>query len=299
MKKTIICLTLCLFSGLICKAQSSYWEIGLLGGVSNYVGDINSMYKDGTDDSKELNQFESSFGFYNAHFVGGLFARYNFNPRWAVRTSLSFSKLSGDDAHYDNNRNLSFYSALQELAVCAEFNFLDYRTGSKQHRCTPYIFGGIALFHFNPKADIIDPLEQELVSVSLHDCNTEGQGMVSDRDNYSRIALSIPFGLGVKFSLSSHVSINLEWGFRKTFTDYIDDISTTYVDRNDLLSYAGETAVALADRTNELEDCAGVYHNAGEMRGNRTTKDWYNFLTIGISTKLYNPNKKCLAAGKY
>ncbi|MEE3412311.1 MAG: DUF6089 family protein [Bacteroidales bacterium] len=294
MKKIFAITIACVISIHCLYSQSSYWEIGLMGGLSNYVGDINNMFKNGKDDSKEWNQFESSFNMYNAHIVGGLVARYNFNPRWALKTSLLFSKLSGDDKHFNNTRNLNFHTAIQELAVSAEFNFLDYRTGTRQHRFTPYIFGGLALFHFNPKADIIDPFEQESVTVSLHDLNTEGQGLVQGRDNYNLVALAIPFGLGLKFSLSSHTCIGLEWGFRKTFTDYIDDISTTYVDRNELLYYAGEQSVSAADRTNELDGYEGKYHKAGEMRGNRTTKDWYNFLTLSITTKLYSTNTKCL-----
>lgn len=281
-------------AGQMSYAQSSYWEVGLTGGLSNYVGDINNMFKNGKDDSKEWNQFESSFNMYNAHFVGGLVARYNFNPRWAMKTTLLFSKLSADDKHFNNTRNLSFYSALQELAAEVEFNFMDYRTGTRQHRFTPYIFGGLALFHFNPKADIKDPFEQETVTVTLHDLNTEGQGLIDGRDNYSRIALAVPFGIGIKFSLSYHTCIALEWGFRKTFTDYIDDISTTYVDRDALLYYAGEQSVVASDRTNELEGYAGKYHKGGEMRGNRTTKDWYNFLTLSVTAKLYSPKTKCL-----
>jgi len=268
--------------------------MGIVGGISNYVGDINNMFKNGEDNTKEWNQFESSFNFYNAHFVGGLMARYNFNPRWVLRTSLLFGKLSGDDKHFKNTRNLNFHSALQELSLLAEFNFMDYRTGSRQHRFTPYIFGGLALFHFNPKTEITDPISRETVTVSLHDLNTEGQGLIKNRDNYKRISVAVPFGVGIKFSLSSHTCIGLEWGFRKTFTDYIDDISTTYMDRNELISYAGEQAAYAADRTNELEGYSGVYHQKGEMRGNRTTKDWYNFLTLSLTTKIFTTRSKCL-----
>ncbi|MDO5759923.1 MAG: DUF6089 family protein [Bacteroidota bacterium] len=298
MNKVLFFILLCVSFLAYGQRQSSYWEIGIVGGVSNYVGDINNMFKSGEDNSKEWNQFESSFNFYNAHFVGGLMARYNFNPRWVLKTSILFSKLSGDDKHFNNTRNLDFHSALQELSLITEFNFMDYRTGSHQHRFTPYIFGGLALFHFNPKTEIIDPITQEQTTVTLHDLNTEGQGLVDGRKNYKRLSLAIPFGVGVKFSLSSYTCIGLEWGFRKTFTDYLDDISTTYIDRNELISYAGEQAAFAADRTNELDGYTGIYHQAGEMRGNSTTKDWYNFLTISLTTKIFNQNTKCLRQGK-
>lgn len=299
MKKFLLLVLAFVATSSISYAQLINWEIGIMGGASNYVGDINSMYKNGADNSKEWNQFESSFNMYNAHFMGGVLARYNFNPRWSLKGAVLFSELSGDDKHFENARNLSFHSPIQELSLTAEFNFLDYRTGSRQHRFTPYLFGGIALFHFNPKADIIDPVELQQVTVILHDLNTEGQGLIDGRDNYGRIQVSIPFGLGVKFSLSSYTSIGLEWGFRKTFTDYIDDISTTYVDRNALLSYAGEQAVTAADRTNELEGNTGVYHQNGEMRGNKSTNDWYNFFGITFTTKLSTGRSKCLTPGRH
>lgn len=279
----------------ISNAQITNWEFGLMGGISNYVGDINSMFKKG-DDYKEWNQFESSFNFYNAHFMGGIIARYNFNPRWALKGSVLFGKLSGDDAHFENERNLRFHTGIQELALTAEYNFMDYRTGTKQHRFTPYLFGGISVFHFNPKTEILDPIEQEEITVNLHDLNTEGQGLIKDRDNYKLVQIAIPFGVGVKFSLSTYTCIGLEWGFRKTFTDYIDDISTTYVDRNTLTSYAGEQAATAADRTNELEGYQGQYHKDGEMRGNKSTKDWYNFVGITFTTKISSGRSKCIRA---
>jgi hypothetical protein len=289
--KKIIVLFVAIVTSTISFSQITNWEIGIMLGGSNYVGDINSMFNKG-DNSSEWNQFESSFNFYNIHFMGGLTARYNFNPRWAVSGNILFSKLSGDDSHFKNERNLNFHSMISEASVLCEFNFLDYRTGTKQHRFTPYIFGGLALFHFNPKTEIIDPIEQEEVTVNLHDLNTEGEGMEGKGSNYHLWQIAVPFGIGVKFSLSQYICIGAQWGFRKTFTDYIDDISTTYVDRTALLSYAGEQAAMAADRTNEIN--AGVYHKDGEMRGNSSTKDWYNFFGLTITTKISSGNNKCL-----
>lgn len=290
MKKTILLIFMTIISTTV-FCQLTNWEVGIMGGASNYVGDINSMFNEGKN-SSEWNQFESSFTFYNIHFMGGLTARYNFNPRWVLRGNILFSKLSGDDAHFNNDRNLSFHSSITEFSTVCEFNFLDYRTGTKQHRFTPYIFGGLALFHFNPKTEIIDPIEQREVTVNLHELNTEGEGMNGKGNNYHLWQLAIPFGLGVKFSLSQYICIGAQWGFRKTFTDYIDDISTTYVDRNALISYAGEQAAIAADRTNEITP--GKYHQQGEMRGNSTTKDWYNFFGLTLTTKLSSGNNKCL-----
>ncbi len=275
-------------------SQTRRWEFGVTLGGSNYVGDINNMFNNGSDDSKEWNQFESSFNFYNIHFMGGIVARYNFNPRWSVKSSLSFSKLSGDDKHFDNSRNLNFYSNIQELACTFEFNFLDYRTGSLQHRITPYMFGGIALFHFNPKTQIKNYSSKEVITLNLHDMHTEGQTFLNDKSNYSLWQLSIPFGLGMKFSLSKYICVAIDWGFRKTFTDYIDDISTEYAGRQNMIANMNENAAIASDRTHELADYSNVFHAQGEKRGNATTKDWYNFFGITITSYISNGNRKCL-----
>ena len=276
------------------QAQKRFWALGIMLGGSNYVGDINGMFKDGKDDSKEWNQFESSFNFYNIHFLGGLVARYNFNPRWSFRGGILFSRLSGDDKHFDNTRNLNFYSNIQEFSGTFEFNFLDYRTGSLHHRITPYMFAGIALFHFNPKTEFFDKSANENIVLKLHDMHTEGQTFYNDKGNYHLWQISIPFGLGVKFSLNKYLCLGLEWGFRKTFTDYIDDISTQYAGRQNMIYNVNENAAEVADRTHELEGQSRTYHSEGEMRGNRTTKDWYNFFGLTLTSKISSGNKKCL-----
>lgn len=294
MKKTIFILILSMLIGVTSNAQKRFWEMGIILGGSNYTGDINSMFTDEQARSRALNRFESSFNLYNVHFMGGLIARYNYNPRWSFRGSISFSRLSGDDKHFNNSRNLNFYSNIQEFAATAEFNFLDYRTGSRQHRITPYMFAGIALFHFNPKTTILDHESNEEITLTLHDMHTEGQTFYNNKGNYHLWQLSVPFGLGMKFSLGKYVCVGLEWGFRKTFTDYIDDISSEYVGRQQMIRNVNENASLAADRTHELDDHAGVYHEEGEMRGNKTTRDWYNFFGVSITSRISSGHKKCL-----
>lgn len=291
MKRTLVLLFALLSCG-ISKAQLYNWEFGITLGGSNYVGDINSSFNS-NENNAQWNQFEQSFDFYNTNFRLGILARYNLSPRWAFVGELNFTSLEGDDKHYGNPRNLNFYSPLRELSFVCEYNFFDYRTGSLQHRITPYIFAGIASFYFNPKTDIVNPITNELETVELQTLNTEGQGMKGYDKAYSRYGISIPFGLGVKFSIGSRICLGLQWGFRKTFTDYIDDISKTYVSQERLTEWAGELAAAAADRTHELDGMEGVYHADKLARGNSKTKDWYNFFGITITTKLSTKSSKC------
>ena len=292
MYRFIFLITILIYSINATSQISSDWDIGIMAGGSNYVGDINSMFNK-TDNTHEWNQFESSFNLYNVHFMGGLLVRYNLNPRWSFRGSLLLSKLSGDDKHFSNPRNLNFHSNIQELSFTSEFSFLDYKTGSIHHRFTPFIFAGLSVFHFNPKTEITDN-NNEIMTLNLHDMHTEGLGIIDGTDNYKLWQISIPFGIGLKFSVNKYICLGLEWGFRKTFTDYLDDISSVYADRQQLLYNVNEYAVSVSDRTHELDNHAGEYHKQGGMRGNSTTDDWYNFFGITITTKLSSGNNKCL-----
>ncbi len=291
MKKTVI-LLIAVLGSFVSKAQLHNWEFGFSLGGANYVGDINSAFNS-NEQNAQWNQFEQSFDFYNTNFRFGLLARYNFSPRWVIATELNFTTIEGNDKHYQNSRNLNFYSPLRELSVVCEFNFFDYRTGSRQHRITQYIFAGLAGFYFNPKTDIVNPITSELETVELQPLNTEGQGMQGYEEAYSRYGLAIPFGLGVKFSLSSRICLGLQWGFRKTFTDYLDDISTNYVQHEELVNWAGEVAAAAADRTHELDGYEGYYHPHNLSRGNSATKDWYNFFGITLTARLATKINRC------
>ncbi|MDR0971782.1 MAG: porin family protein [Bacteroidales bacterium] len=252
-------------------------EFGFMIGGSNYIGDINPKYN-----------------FYGTNLMLGAIYRYNIDPRWTIRGSLLFGSLSAEDAKYENIRNLSFQSKVNEISATVEFNFFSYQTGSRKHRITPYLFGGIGVFFINPKAKITNPLTYEEEIVELKPLATEGQGLEGYETPYSLTQISIPFGLGVKFSLSNYICVGLEWGLRMTFTDYIDDVSTNYVNRQTLLDWSGELAVVASDRTNEI--IPNKYNPEGSMRGNPQTKDWYQFFGVTLTTKLsfFNKKNKCI-----
>ncbi len=244
-------------------------EIGVLLGTSYYLGELTP------------NQFG------NLNFAGGLVYRYNLNPHWALKLDALYGTLDGSDAEHGKIRNLSFKSRVLEFSAQIELNFFEYLTGSKSHRFSPYIFGGVAAFNFNPQA--MDNIGQWH---DLQPLGTEGQGTINypTKKAYSLTQLSIPFGIGFKFSASKIICIGAEWGLRKTFTDYIDDISTTYVDKNILANEKGPIAGYLSDRTTELIDpLTGLYrpgNQENQQRGNSSNKDWYSFAGVTITVKL-------------
>jgi len=289
MKKLII--IICgIFLTISTYAQRS--ELGLMLGTSYYLGDINP-----------------SSQFYSPNFAGGLIYRYNLNPHWALKLNALYGTVEASDADFGEIRNLSFKSHILEFSSQIELNFWEYFTGSKSHRFSPYIFAGVAIFNYNPQA-----IDSAGVWHDLQPLGTEGQGTIETptRKVYSLTQFAIPFGIGVKFSVSKVICIGAEWGLRKTFADYIDDVSTTYVDRFLLANEKGKIAGYLSDRTPELlysnptpdpnDPTTFIIHRPAhikdEQRGNSSTTDWYSFAGITITFKLgYKSRPSCFDKG--
>lgn len=254
------------------KAQFS--EIGVGGGVSYYMGDLNP-----------------STPFKQMMPAGGVFYRYNFNDRFSARGMFTLGYLKGYDSKSDVpsqlERNLSFESWVYDFAITGEFNFFKYAPGDMKHPITPFIFGGIAIFKFNPTAEASDGNRYELQPLG-----TEGQGTTfyPDRQKYSLTTASIPFGIGVKANISKTFSVGVEWGMRYTFTDYLDDVSGTYAAPDVIQSERGPIAYELANRSPLSDD-----QLAGRQRGNSKTNDWYSFALITLSMNIKAKPAKCPA----
>lgn len=263
MKKTLFILIVILMTPSLWAQRS---EVGIMLGTSYYLGDLN----------------------YGAHFgltqpAGGLLYRYNLNPRWAFKMNAFYGQIMGDDASKvgeNPSRNLSFKSGVLDIGAQMELNFFRYFTGSQKSYFSPYIFGGIAIFSFNPKAEYNGEWYE------LQPLGTEGQGTTSypDRKTYALTNVSFPFGIGLKYSLSKSICIGAEWGMRKTFTDYMDDVSTTYADPDVLMAENTEMAAILGDRSIQISGEPPI--EPGMQRGNSKNKDWYSFAGVFITMKI-------------
>lgn len=235
-------------------------EIGFFGGASYYLGDINPRIH-----------------FLDSRPAMGVFFRYENSYRYAFRLNLTYGSLRGSDAKsYEEDqleRNLSFRTNIFEFSSVAEFNFVEYRIGHDKHRFTMYLFAGLGVFYFNPKADIGNGYE------ALRNYKTEGEAK-----KYPRIQPNIPFGLGFKWNIGEKCGLGLEWGPRRTFTDYLDDVSGTYPDVNK----------SNPDFTNRSLNGSGA---SGNMRGNPSTKDWYFYYGVSLSIKLREFHKQCHTTG--
>ena len=225
-------------------------ELGFFGGGSYYIGDINTRRH-----------------FMATHPAGGVFFRYSTNYRYAFRFGLNYGYISGNDAASGEpdqiERNLNFKSKLYEFYSIAEFNFVEYRIGHDRFRFTFFIFGGLGGFMFNPTSNTGHG-EQE-----VYQLKNEGTG-------YSRYQICIPFGVGTKWTLADKVGMGIEWGPRRTFTDFLDDVSGTYPETS-----TGADGVQNPTST------------PGSMRGNPRTRDWYFYFGVTLSFALPDPHRQC------
>ncbi len=260
-----ICTTI-LFIFLFNHSFAQNLHVVVNAGVSNYLGDLASKYID-------FKQTKPS---------SGIGLQYEISDKIIARAIFSYGKIEGNDAYSSKSdilqRNLNFQSSIQEFAIAGEYQLLSLY----ENRFTPYAFVGIAIFHFNPYT--YDVNKQK---VYLHPLNTEGQGFSQypTRKKYALIQPSIPFGGGIKFALTDNIRFGFELGLRKLFTDYLDDVSATYIDETILLNAKGPRAVELAYRSDEMPGGSLLYPADGTERGNSKQKDLYSFNGISIAIR--------------
>src|SRR5215471_1474515 len=236
------------------NSQTFLFDIG--GGLMNYGGDLQR---------KTLTLSQS-----HPFIQGGLGVQIN--THWAGYFSLAAGEVSGSDTKGDVNsktykRNLSFYSNVSEVSLLLEYNLFDI-SGMKNF--TPYGFAGIGALRFKPYT--FDTANNK---VYLQPLGTEGEGIpeLSDKPLYNQLTFEIPFGVGIKYAISPTFIIGGEFGFRKLFTDYLDDVSAfNYADTAVLRSVRGQQAAELSFRADEIP---GSKYPITAQRGNPDKKDTY------------------------
>ena len=242
-------------------------HVDFFGGIATYQGDLQGK----------------RFSINESRPAVGLGLSYDLSNKFIVRTGFTYGTLGGDDKKNTTakgvaERNLNFKSAVAELHLGLEYNLFNL----EERSFTPYVFAGVAGFHFNPYTNDVAGNKFFLQPLS-----TEGQGLAAypERKEYKLTQFSIPFGGGVKFKLSDDLQVGVEMGLRKLFTDYLDDVSDVYADQNILLNAKGAKAVELAFRGDEINPNAPYPYN-GDQRGNAKSKDFYYFSGIKISKRI-------------
>jgi hypothetical protein len=245
-------------------------EIGFSAGVSHYFGDLNTRSR--------LNRAKPAIG---------LFFRKQFNNYVALRlsghyTQVGYSDIYNTQNEYQRRRNLSFNSNIFEIALHGDFNFFKFTPGDPYHRFTPYVTLGVGVFSYDPYAFYRGQ------KVSLRELGTEGQGNPAypDRKPYSSMGICLPFGVGMKYALNDRMNLGFEIAHRFTNTDYLDDVSKTFVGQDKFPPGPdGQPSLAqrLQDRSYETGEIIGI---EGRQRGLPNQKDQYVIAEITFSFNL-------------
>jgi hypothetical protein len=250
------------FSVTSLRAQNAVVQEGEFGigvGAGHYFGDLNTRAKLNVPKIAATAFFRKNFGNYIALRIGASFAQ------------LGYSDQYNGHNKYMNARNLSFNTKIWELSLQGDFNFFRFMPGEPEYSFTPYITFGAGVFNYDPYAYFRDR------KIFLRPLGTEGQGstLYADRKPYSSMAICIPFGGGIKYSLNERVNIAFEVLHRFTNTDYLDDVSTTYVNPSIFAPNpdgSPSDGQLLYDRSYELGEPIGLINR---QRGNSKQKDQF------------------------
>ena len=268
-----------------CSAQ--YIEIGASAGIATYQGDINPL--------------AWRLSFQGARFAKGLAVGYHFNPYVGIKLRYFDSYLEAHDqlslATDRRQRNLHFRSDLNEVSLVVDTELLNVIPWFSSHRLRPFASFGIAMFSFNPQAKLNG------VWHDLQPLGTEGQGLPGYPKPYALTQLSIPIGGGFRYHVNKNVILAFEISPRITFTDYIDDVSTSYPDMELLREQRGQIAYDIAFQGDLLPNTTLTNSDvSGTGRGNPKENDWYITSTISFTYRLdpeFTISKKHKFAGYY
>jgi hypothetical protein len=277
----IVVFAVTVFSANKLSAQNSIVQEGEFGigiGAAQYFGDLNTRARLNTPKAAATLFFRKNFGNYIAGRIGASFAQVGYSDQYNTHNTYMYS------------RNLSFNSKVWELSLQGDFNFFRFMPGEPEFSFTPYITLGVGVFSYDPYAY----LKNE--KIFLRPLGTEGQGssLYPDRKQYSSMGISIPFGGGIKYALNERINIGFEVLHRFTTTDYLDDVSKTYVDPAAFpLNPDGSTSTAylLSDRSYEIGEPIGI---KDRQRGNSQQKD--QFITAMFHLTFNLQSYKCPTA---
>lgn len=267
---TLVILALSLTVVAQVKSKDKSKELSLSAGTAYYIGEINPAKHFGTREKLAL----------------GIAIRSNLNKRWSIRTGLNYGHIEAFDSDskdlWQQNRNLNFRNKFFEGSVIAELNFFNYQINSK-HNISPYLFWGAAVFRMNPEGNYNGYWH------ALQPAGTEGQGSAGKDPLYKTTGFTMPMGAGLKCNISGLLGFSLEWGMRKLYTDYFDDISGSYTNPTMLAAARGQLATNLADQSLVQQNT----NNAYLQRGDPGRKDLYFFCMASLNIRIDKKGNSC------
>jgi len=283
------------------------WSLGMNFGLADLWGDVGT---------KSIIDHYGNDQYWNKpHFMGGMFIRYSAHPAFAIRLGESFGTLyatdewntqkaksassTEDDAYQRYIRNQSVRSLIWESSLLFEITprRFNYESLAARKRFQPYLMLGVAYMHFRPTAKYVDKDGNDRGYVNLYDLNVEATGVPSElysdaQAKYNLWQIAVPAGLGVRWDIGRRLALGVEWLYRITFTDQLDNVSGKYVDPKLYQTYLTPQEAALAtemqDRSSLIDK--SIVHSPGENRGNASNKDSYS--TFGLTLIFKVPSKK-------
>lgn len=238
-------------------------------------------------------KYFKDFTLKNSQIAGSVYFSTFYKYAVGIRAEATFGKVKAADNTLESvkttsfgryDRNLSFQSNIIEIMLALEIHplyFKAYKQGHKIPRFSPYLMGGIGYFSFNPQTRLNGQM------IDLQPLHTEGQGFAEypNRKPYKLKQFNIPVGIGIKYKATPLYTVSVECVSRILSTDYLDDVSTTYIDPSLFSHYFSgsqlDNALQLYDRQKEL-DPAHVPH-PGYDRGNAAKNDSYFTFNLKMS----------------
>jgi hypothetical protein len=291
------------------SAPGPYFEAGATVGPMVFMGDLGGHFGRGA------NAFLKDYNIPTTKIAFGAFLAYHPSEWLGFRMELTYGNVTGDDALiqdkggeeiFRKNRNLNFRSVILEGMVAAEiYPTVIFEEGSSDlsGRLRPYGVIGVGLFHFNPQGTYVDPNTGQSTWVDLQPLHTEGEGFAEypGRKNYKLTQLNIPMGVGLKYYFSQNVNLAFEILYRKTFTDYIDDVSTTFIDPSLFYKYLSPSQAIIANNLynkSPLRNTPGSNFQVGRKRGDPTHTDAYFTAGFKLAIRLgqnseWNNSTRC------
>ena len=265
------------------QRRGSSKEIGYQLGTMWYVGDLNP------------NNLLRSI----SHTAQGAYFRYNVNPRLSVRAQYVQGSVEVFDANHPNahqqRRDLGFFNLVNEVSFTTEVNFRDHVVGNPKRRLVPFLTAGVAVFGHDPQG-----IKSNGIQKPLREIGTEGQGWFPGIGRYKNWGAALPFGLGWKGTLGSTMTFQIEWGARKLWTDYLDDVSGVYVFHNPEDPTHSEPSSDLEEFQGELPYNVDSATGSGDVnaeevyqRGDPGRNDRYGFFLVSLGFRVSKKATTC------
>jgi hypothetical protein len=243
----------------------------------------------------DLSPTNSRFSFSPGRMALATLFGTKLNNTFRLNIKFMIGQIGGEDADASLDsrkiRNLGFDSPLYEVGINTEISFNSILKGLDKYGINIYYTTGLNLFKFEPKTTLRLP-SGKFELVDLQPLGTEGQGLPGFDEKYSLTQINIPIGFGIKFQLFDNIELGFEFVPRLTFTDYLDDVSSSYVNYDELIAANRPLTAQLANRTGEYLGTGPVKVATGTPRGNPEDNDWYFFGATYIS---YNFGKGYVA----